>query len=101
MFYSFKINVKMWKFKKICHLTINHPPPQGHSIMTSMKQVRESMGICPQHNILFKMMNVEQHLDFFIRLKVPPPLPHRHLTKAYWIIQTSLSNEQQFQFLKY
>jgi len=56
-------------------LTGMYPPTSGsatvagHSIVDDIEGVRGSMGVCPQHNILFKMMTVQQHLDFFIRLK--------------------------------
>ena len=35
-----------------------------------MNQIRKSLGICPQHNILFDRLTVSEHLSFFIRLKV-------------------------------
>lgn len=56
-------------------LTGMYPPSSGeatvggHNIIHDMTGVRESMGVCPQHNILFKFLTVQQHLDFFIRLK--------------------------------
>lgn len=42
----------------------------GHSILTSMDKVRKSLGMCPQHNVLFDRLTVKEHLLFFIRLKV-------------------------------
>ena len=42
----------------------------GHSILTSMDKVRGSLGMCPQHNVLFDRLTVKEHLLFFIRLKV-------------------------------
>ena len=42
----------------------------GHSILTNMRKVRESLGMCPQHNVLFDRLTVKEHLLFFIRLKV-------------------------------
>lgn len=53
----------------------------GHSILTDMDAIRESLGLCPQHNVLFDRLTVKEHLEFFINLKVekisPPntPLP--------------------------
>ncbi|KAL5263173.1 hypothetical protein ACHWQZ_G008548 [Mnemiopsis leidyi] len=41
----------------------------GHSILTSMDKVRKSLGMCPQHNVLFDRLTVKEHLLFFIRLK--------------------------------
>ena len=42
----------------------------GFNILTDMDQVRRSLGICPQHNILFDRLTVSEHLSFFLRLKV-------------------------------
>jgi len=41
----------------------------GHNIRTEMGEIRRSLGICPQHNILFDRLTVKEHLLFFIRLK--------------------------------
>ncbi|KAB0796416.1 hypothetical protein PPYR_10477 [Photinus pyralis] len=41
----------------------------GFDIRTNMKAVRNSLGICPQHNILFDDLTVEEHLYFYSRLK--------------------------------
>ncbi|KAK3590748.1 hypothetical protein CHS0354_030988 [Potamilus streckersoni] len=41
----------------------------GYNIRTSISKVRENMGMCPQHNILFDSMTVEEHLKFFALLK--------------------------------
>ena len=35
-----------------------------------MDQIRRSLGICPQHNILFDRLTVKEHLSFFLKLKV-------------------------------
>ena len=35
-----------------------------------MDQIRHSLGICPQHNILFDRLTVREHLKFFAKLKV-------------------------------
>ena len=42
----------------------------GNNILTDMDLIRDSLGICPQHNILFGRLTVREHLTFFIRLKV-------------------------------
>ena len=44
----------------------------GYSILTDMDQIRHSLGICPQHNVLFDRLTVREHLGFFLRLKVSP-----------------------------
>jgi len=42
----------------------------GQSILTSMDKIRESLGLCPQHNVLFDRLTVKEHLEFFTALKV-------------------------------
>ena len=42
----------------------------GKSIITEMDAIRDSLGLCPQHNVLFDRLTVKEHLDFFINLKV-------------------------------
>ncbi|KAJ7352721.1 hypothetical protein OS493_034326 [Desmophyllum pertusum] len=41
----------------------------GKSILTDMDAIRESLGLCPQHNVLFDRLTVKEHLEFFINLK--------------------------------
>ncbi|XP_055602217.1 phospholipid-transporting ATPase ABCA3-like [Uranotaenia lowii] len=41
----------------------------GCDIRTNIEGVRESLGLCPQHNVLFDEMTVGEHLRFFGRLK--------------------------------
>lgn len=42
----------------------------GRSIYTDMDGIRESLGLCPQHNVLFDRLTVKEHLEFFSALKV-------------------------------
>ena len=42
----------------------------GYSILTDMEGVRQSLGLCPQHNVLYDRLTVREHLNFFARLKV-------------------------------
>ncbi|XP_055535484.1 phospholipid-transporting ATPase ABCA3-like [Wyeomyia smithii] len=44
----------------------------GHDIRTDIEGVRQSLGLCPQHNVLFDEMTVGEHLQFFGRLKGVP-----------------------------
>ena len=37
----------------------------GHDITKDMAFVRKSLGLCPQHNMLFEDLNVREHLHFF------------------------------------
>ncbi|ODN05472.1 ATP-binding cassette sub-family A member 3, partial [Orchesella cincta] len=41
----------------------------GFDIRNEIDSVRQSLGICPQHDILFDEMTVEEHLKFFCLLK--------------------------------
>ncbi|XP_060519226.1 phospholipid-transporting ATPase ABCA3 isoform X2 [Cylas formicarius] len=41
----------------------------GYDIRTNMDGVRESLGLCPQHNIIFDELTVAEHLYFFSKLK--------------------------------
>ncbi|XP_054722736.1 ATP-binding cassette sub-family A member 2-like [Uloborus diversus] len=56
-------------------LTGLFPPSSGyaiiyaHDIRTEMDIIRQSMGMCPQHNVLFEELTVEEHLWFYASLK--------------------------------
>ena len=41
----------------------------GSSIFSEMDQVRMSMGVCPQHDVLFEGLTVREHILFFAQLK--------------------------------
>uniref|UniRef100_A0A8C7N8Y5 P-type phospholipid transporter n=1 Tax=Oncorhynchus kisutch TaxID=8019 RepID=A0A8C7N8Y5_ONCKI len=41
----------------------------GKDIRTDMDSIRTSMGMCPQYNILFKHLTVEEHILFYSMLK--------------------------------
>ncbi|CAI8053623.1 ATP-binding cassette sub-family A member 3 [Geodia barretti] len=41
----------------------------GYDIRSNMDQIRHSLGICPQHNVLFDRLTVLEHLKFFARIK--------------------------------
>ncbi|XP_061181930.1 phospholipid-transporting ATPase ABCA3-like isoform X1 [Saccostrea echinata] len=44
----------------------------GYDIREDITSVRSSLGICPQHDVLFDTMTVEEHLIFFAKLKGCP-----------------------------
>ncbi|XP_048742099.2 phospholipid-transporting ATPase ABCA3-like [Ostrea edulis] len=44
----------------------------GYDIMTQIDKVRQSIGLCPQHDILFETMTVKEHLEYFCKLKGTP-----------------------------
>jgi ABC-type multidrug transport system ATPase subunit len=47
----------------------------GKEISSNLSEVRANMGWCPQHNILFSKLTVDEHLRFFARLKQPNTEP--------------------------
>ena len=38
-----------------------------------MSSVRQIMGVCPQHDVLFELLTVEEHLSIFYDLKGADP----------------------------
>lgn len=36
--------------------------------MTDIDKVRQSIGLCPQHDILFETMTVKEHLRYFCKV---------------------------------
>ncbi|XP_076468710.1 phospholipid-transporting ATPase ABCA3-like [Babylonia areolata] len=57
----------------------------GYDIRTDITNVRSNLGLCPQHNILFDTLTVDEHLTFFARLKGCPqseiPAAVAHMAK--------------------
>ncbi|KYO42635.1 ATP-binding cassette sub-family A member 1 isoform A [Alligator mississippiensis] len=41
----------------------------GRDVRSEMDAIRSTMGVCPQHNILFDILTVEEHVWFYGRLK--------------------------------
>jgi len=41
----------------------------GKNIRTQMTDIRESIGICPQHDCLFPLLTVTEHIQFFAMIK--------------------------------
>uniref|UniRef100_A0A8D3DU77 ABC transporter domain-containing protein n=1 Tax=Scophthalmus maximus TaxID=52904 RepID=A0A8D3DU77_SCOMX len=41
----------------------------GYDIHTDMDSIRKYLGMCPQHNVLFNELTVEEHIYFYARLK--------------------------------
>ncbi|XP_042876783.1 phospholipid-transporting ATPase ABCA3-like isoform X3 [Penaeus japonicus] len=41
----------------------------GYDIVTQIGEVRRSLGLCPQHDVLFDELTVAEHIVFFSRLK--------------------------------
>ncbi|CAH0549210.1 unnamed protein product [Brassicogethes aeneus] len=63
------------KTTTICMLTGMIPSTSGtavingYDIRTQTKRVRDSLGLCPQHDILFDELTVADHIYFYSRLK--------------------------------
>jgi ABC-type multidrug transport system ATPase subunit len=38
-----------------------------------MQEIRENLGVCPQHNVLYPDLTVEEHLWLFSSFKGVPP----------------------------
>jgi ATP-binding cassette subfamily A (ABC1) protein 3 len=49
-----------------------HTHSAGNDIRTNITAVQKSLGICPQHDVLFDTLTVEEHLWFFCKLKGVP-----------------------------
>lgn len=41
----------------------------GHNVSTNMNDARESLGLCPQFDIIWKNLSVRKHLELYCRLK--------------------------------
>lgn len=44
----------------------------GYNIVKETALARKSLGICPQHNVLFPDLTVAEHIIFYSRLKGVP-----------------------------
>ena len=44
-------------------------------MFNKMQDVRQFMGVCPQYDVLFELLTVEEHLSFFYDLKGANPDP--------------------------
>jgi ABC-type multidrug transport system ATPase subunit len=42
----------------------------GYDVIQDIDNVRSSLGLCPQHNILFDQLTVEEHLYFFTKVGI-------------------------------
>lgn len=79
MFCSLTYVSILGKSTTISMLTGLIPPSSGDAIIegkrisTDMQQIRQSLGVCPQHDILFADLTVMQHLQMFAAFKGVPP----------------------------
>jgi len=49
------------------------------SVTTDMARIRQTLGVCPQHDVLFKVLTVFEHLQLFARIK---GIPESKITPA-------------------
>ena len=45
----------------------------GNDLFDGMKKARETMGVCPQHDVLFDLLTPKEHLDLFYEFKGGEP----------------------------
>jgi len=63
------------KTTTVSMLTGLYPPTSGdalvygHSIVNDMPAIRDLVGVCPQHDILFEQLTVEEHLRLYGGIK--------------------------------
>ena len=55
----------------------------GCDIRKNIDGVRQSLGLCPQHNVLFNELTVAEHITFFCRLKGVPKSKVKEEIKKY------------------
>lgn len=51
---------------------------EGYNIMDDMEEIRKNLGVCPQHDILFPQLTVEEHLMMFSAFKGTPRSQQKH-----------------------
>ena len=57
----------------MCAQTSGQAKIFGYDIFNQMPKVRQMIGVCPQNDILFDLLTVEEHLHFFYDLKGANP----------------------------
>mmetsp|Transcript_18020 Transcript_18020/g.36628 ORF Transcript_18020/g.36628 Transcript_18020/m.36628 type:complete len:1943 (+) Transcript_18020:73-5901(+) len=53
-----------------------------HSVASEMNIIRKKIGVCPQHDVLFKTLTVSEHLRLFATIKGIPSARHNDLIKG-------------------
>lgn len=49
------------------------PQIQGHSVKADMSKIRELIGVCPQTNVCWDLLTVEDHLRLFAVIRRMEP----------------------------
>ena len=66
-------------------LTCEIPPSagsitvNGYDVQSEFEQARKLIGYCPQHDAIFDLMTVEEHLEYYARIKGIPVALRRRL----------------------
>ena len=56
-----------------------------------MEQIRKSLGLCPQHDILFDSLTVSEHLAFFAQVSAAPSVMADYVF-MFWSVSLSVQN---------
>lgn len=54
----------------------------GKSVLTEMTAIRRSMGVCPQHDVLWNELTAREHLEIFSKLKKIPKNRRKKIIEA-------------------
>jgi ABC-type multidrug transport system ATPase subunit len=69
------------------HTPENDASIYGYLVSSEMDKIRHSLGVCPQHDVLFDRLTVFEHIVFFAQLKgssrVDAEAEARHLTELF------------------
>ncbi|VEN57671.1 unnamed protein product [Callosobruchus maculatus] len=68
----------------------------GYDIRRDMRFLRKCIGICPQHNILYDNLTVEEHLYFYSRIKALPKKEIKAEIKSY-LVSMEFTNKRKKQ----
>lgn len=58
----------------------------GRDAIEDMSNIRNSLGVCPQHDILYPMLTVREHLRLYAVIK---GVPHSRLEQAIQVTSTT------------
>ena len=60
---------------------------EGHDVSTQIGDIRKNLGVCPQHDILYPMLTVEEHFRLFASFKgVAPSLQQQEVDNMIQIV---------------
>lgn len=66
---------KTTTFKSLTHDTVptsGEITINGFDVRKEFRQASKLIGYCPQHDAIFSLMSVEEHLDYYSRIKGIP-----------------------------